>query len=92
MDNYIEIKKQLEKNNETLEKANKKFLELKQNSRDIIDIIETLKVSKLNKDNYILSKEDKYTDVVNEMYKDNVLDNNAIGELELKNKKDDFEI
>lgn len=67
-------------------------MELKQNSRDIKDIIETLKVSKLNKDNYILSKEDKYIDVVNEMYKDNVLDNNAIGELELKNKKDDFEI
>ena len=37
-------------------------------------------------------KDDKYIDVVNEMYKDNVLDNNAIGELELKNKKDDFEI
>lgn len=67
-------------------------MELKQNSRDIKDIIETLKVSKLNKANYILSKEDKYIDVVNEMYKDNVLDNNAIGELELKNKKDDFEI
>ena len=59
MDNYIEIKKQLEKNNKTIERANKKSLELKQNSKNIKDKIETLKVSKLNKDNYILSKEDK---------------------------------
>ena len=59
MDNYIEMKKQLEKNNEYLERANKKSLELKQNSKNIKDKIETLKVSKLNKDNYILSKEDK---------------------------------
>ena len=59
MDNYIEMKKQLEKNTETLEKANKKSFELKQNSKDIKNKIETLKISKLNKDNYILSKEDK---------------------------------
>ena len=58
MDNYIALKKQLEKNNENLEKANKKSLELKQNSKNIKEKIETLKVSKLNKDNYILSKED----------------------------------
>ena len=59
MDNYIEMKKQLEKNNESLERANKKSLELKQNSKDIKNKIDKLKVSKLNKDNYILSKEDK---------------------------------
>ena len=59
MNNYIEMKKQLEKNTESLEKANKKSLELKQNSKDIKNKIESLKVSKLNKDNYILSKEDK---------------------------------
>ena len=59
MDNYIEMKKQLEKNDESLERANKKSLELKQNSKDIKDKIESLKISKLNKDNYILSKEDK---------------------------------
>ena len=59
MNNYIEMKKQLEKNTESLEKANKKSLELKQNSKDIKDKIDKLKVSKLNKDNYILSKEDK---------------------------------
>ena len=61
MDNYIALKKQLEKNNENLEKANKKFLELKQNSKDIKDKIDKLKISKLNKDNYILSKSDKDT-------------------------------
>ena len=59
MDNYIEMKKQLEKNNESLERANKKSLELKQNSKDIKNKIDKLKVSKLDKDNYILSKEDK---------------------------------
>ena len=59
MDNYSALKKQLEKNNENLEKANKKSLELKQNSKDIKDKIDKLKISKLNKDNYILSKSDK---------------------------------
>lgn len=59
MDNYIEMKKQLEKNKENLEKANKKSLELKNNSKDIKDKIDNLKTSKINKDNYILSKEDK---------------------------------
>ena len=59
MDNYIELKKQIEKNNITLKEANKKSLELKQDSKDIKDKIDKLKVSKLNKDNYILSKDDK---------------------------------
>ena len=46
---------------------NKKSLELQQNSKDIKDKIETLKISKLNKDNYILSKEDKesFIDFIN---------------------------
>jgi uncharacterized protein YoxC len=59
MDNYIEMKKQLEKNTENLEIANKKSSELKTNSKDIKDKIDNLKTSKINKDNYILSKEDK---------------------------------
>ena len=54
-------KTQLEKNAENLEKANKKSLELKQNYKDIKDKIDKLKISKLNKDNYILSKSDKDT-------------------------------
>ena len=59
MQNYIQMKKQIEKNNENLKQANKKSLELKQNSKEIKDTIDKLKISKLNKDNYILSKEDK---------------------------------
>lgn len=59
MDNYIELKKQIEKNNKALKEANKKSLELKQDSKDIKDKIDKLKVFKLNKDNYILSKDDK---------------------------------
>ena len=59
MDNYIEMKKQIERNTENLKQANKMSSKLKQNSKDIKDKIDKLKISKLNKDNYILSKEDK---------------------------------
>lgn len=59
MDNYIEMKKQIERNTENLKQANKKSIELKNNSKGIKDKIDKLKVSKLNKDNYILTKEDK---------------------------------
>ena len=69
------MKKQIEKNNEKLKQANKKSSELKQNSIDIKDKIDKLKVSKLNKDNYILSKEDKdsfinFIDQVNDTSKE----------------------
>ena len=69
MDNYIELKKQLEKNTENLEKANKKSQELQQNSKDIKDKIDKLKISKLNKENYILSKSDKdlFIDFINQV-------------------------
>ena len=69
MDNYIEMKKQLEKNTENLEKANKKSQELQQNSKDIKDKIDKLKISKLNKENYILSKSDKdlFIDFINQV-------------------------
>ena len=164
MDNYIEIKKQIEKNTENLKQANKKSNELKNNSKDIKDEIDKLKISKWNKDNYILSKEDKdsfidfieqvnntskeydkiqtlsntlinaheqlkdknnkiktltesnealnlrvktlnlhdklhswhdkddkYIDVINDMYDDNVLADNDIEELDLNKEKGDFE-
>ena len=69
MDNYGEIQKQLEKNAQNLEKANKKSLELRQNSKDIKDKIDKLKTSKLNKENYILSKSDKdlFIDFINQV-------------------------
>ena len=99
MDNYIELKKQIEKNNKTLKEANKKSLELKKDSRDIKDKIDKLKVSKLNKDNYILSKDDKdsfinfikQVDNINDEYdKIQTLSNtliNANEELENKDKQ-----
>ena len=75
MDNYIEMKKQIERNTENLKRANKKSSELKQNSKDIKNKIDKLKTSKLNKDNYILSKEDKesfinFIDQVNDTSKE----------------------
>ena len=36
-------------------------------------------------------KDDKYIDVVNEMYHDNLLDDDDIKELDLIKEKDDFE-
>ena len=36
-------------------------------------------------------KDDKYIDVVNDMYEDNVLDDDDIKELKLSKEKDDFE-
>ena len=36
-------------------------------------------------------KDDKYIDVVNDMYDDNVLDDDDIEELDLNKEKDDFE-
>ena len=69
MDNYIEIKKQIEKNAENLKQANKKSIELKNNSKNIKDKIDKLKTSRLNKDNYILSKKDKesFIDFINQV-------------------------
>ena len=37
-------------------------------------------------------KDDKYIDVVNNMYEDNVLDDEDIEDLDLSKEKDDFEI
>ena len=36
-------------------------------------------------------KDDKYIDVINDMYEDNVLDDDDIEELDLSKEKDDFE-
>jgi len=56
-------------NAQNLQKANKKSLELKQNSKDIKDKIDKLKTSKLNKENYILSNKDKdlFIDFINQV-------------------------
>ena len=59
MGNYQKMKKQLNLDKDKLDKANKKSLELDNKSNDIKEQINNLKISKLNKDNLILSKEDK---------------------------------
>ena len=41
--------------------------------------------------NFKYDKDDKYINVVNEMYDDNVLDEDDIEELDLSKEKDDFE-
>ena len=59
MDNYMEMKEQLEKNQESLDLANKKSLELDNNSKEIKEIINDLKPTLIKKDNYVLKQEDK---------------------------------
>ena len=59
MDNYMEMKEQLEKNQENLDKANKKSLELDNKSKEVKEIISDLKPTLIKKDNYILKQEDK---------------------------------
>lgn len=59
MGNYQRMKKQLNQDKDKLDKANKKSLELDNKSNNIKEQINNLKISKLNKDNLILSKEDK---------------------------------
>ena len=73
MGNYQRMKKQLNQDKDKLDKANKKSLELDNKSNDIKEQINNLKISKLNKDNLILSKEDKekLIEYIDEVYKTN---------------------
>ncbi len=59
MDNYSLMKEQLNRNQDKLEKANKKSLELKESSNDIKDVNIKLKPTITNKENVVLKKEDK---------------------------------
>src|SRR5574344_375131 len=59
MSNYQAMKEELNRNKDKLEKANIKSLELDNNSKDVKNKIDNLKQSKLNKENYILSSDDK---------------------------------
>ena len=102
MDNYEEIQKKLEKNAQNLEKANKKTLKLKQNFKDIKDKIDKIKTSKLNKENYILSKSDKesFINFINQLDNTNKeydkLQSLSITltnvDEQLKREKDDYEL
>ena len=59
MGNYIEMQEELSKNKERLEIANKKSLELDNNSNEVKDIVNNLKTTFTNKDKYVLNKDDK---------------------------------
>lgn len=59
MDNYKQMKKQLENNQQKLEIANKKALELDSISKETKDIVKDLKNTLTSKDKYILKQEDK---------------------------------
>ena len=59
MGNYIEMQEELSKNKERLEIANKKSLELDNNSNEVKDIVNNLKTTFTNKDKYVLNKNDK---------------------------------
>ena len=74
MGNYREIKKQLAKKEQKLEKANTQTKELDNTSQDIDKIINNLKPTKLNKNNMIISSEDvqkikNYTEDVKDITK-----------------------
>ena len=57
MKNYTNVKKEKKKYKEQLNKLNEKTNTLSNNTNKITDMIDSLKVSKLNKDNYIISKD-----------------------------------
>ena len=59
MGNYIEMKEELSKNKERLEIANKKSLQLDNDSNEIKQLMNNLKTTFTNKDKYVLNKDDK---------------------------------
>ena len=59
MDNYQEMKEELKKHQDNLNKANEKSIKLDKNSNEVKDIIENLKNSFGSKDKYTLKQEDK---------------------------------
>jgi hypothetical protein len=59
MDNYQEMKDQLEKNKIGLEQADNKSKDLDTSSNEVNNLVSNLKQSKLNKSTYLLNEEDK---------------------------------
>lgn len=57
MENYREIKKQLEKQEQKLSQANNQIKKLDNTSKDINEILDNLKPTKLNKNNMVISNE-----------------------------------
>ena len=74
MSNYREIKKQLAKKEQKLEKANTQTRELDNSSKDIKEILDNLKPTLMNKNNMVISNEDvqkikNYTEDVKDITK-----------------------
>ena len=59
MDDYMKMKEHLEKNQERLEIANKKALELDNHTKEVKEIITDLKTTLTSKEKYVLKQEDK---------------------------------
>lgn len=59
MDNYQEMKEELKKHQDNLNKANEKSINLDNNSNEVKDIVENLKNSFGSKDKYTLKQEEK---------------------------------
>lgn len=59
MDNYIEMKKGIEKHQKDLEVANNKSIELDNNSNKVKEIVDNLKPTLSNKKKYVIKQEDK---------------------------------
>lgn len=59
MNNYVEMKKGIEKHQKDLDRANKKSLELDNNSNEVKEIVNNLKTTITSKDKYILKQDDK---------------------------------
>ena len=59
MDNYQEMKEELKKHQDNLNKANEKSIKLDTNSQELKDIVNNLKNSFGSKDKYTLKQEDK---------------------------------
>lgn len=59
MDDYMEMKEHLERNQEKLEIANKKSLELDNHTKEVKEIVTDLKTTLTSKEKYVLKQEDK---------------------------------
>lgn len=59
MDDYMEMKEQLEKNQESLDIANKKSVELDNHTKEVKNIITDLKTTLTSKEKHVLKQEDK---------------------------------
>ena len=73
MDNYQEMKDQLEKNKIKLEQADNKSKKLDTSSNEVNSMISNLRQSKLNKSTYLLSEEekDKLENYIDELEEEN---------------------